>query len=275
MRLDPLGDGLLGVLPAWLSLSSMPGGGQWKAGEHVIFPDDNATHNPANPVWAYNMPTPRTHGWVVFQTGHLNIWTSSDFGTGAGSDASNSDADHPMVGTWFTGSTTTGHISIGPGANVNLFSATSHQQILEAIFMIPVLSNGTDAFNVRFGYADVIAGAVANGAYWEVDSNVAATGNFVTASSSTRTSVVCGPSIVAGTWYRLRIVVTNASKADCYFTTEGTALPSTPTVSTTTNIPSGTGHPLAPSAFIEKNAGTTTKTLAVLHVIAACDRLAA
>lgn len=276
MRLAPDSDGIQSLLPAGAGMSSATPG-VLLAGERVVMPDDNVTPSPTVPVLAYNVPNPRVASYHHYQTGHINQWGSSDVGANVGSNANNSDDQHPMVCTYETGTTATGHICLqAAGGNLlNIFSTTSHLRIYDCVFMVPVLSNGTQAFNVRLGWSAVVAGATTNGAYLEFDSNVSGVASFVTADTSVRTTTSTGVTIVAGTWYRLRIVATNATQIDCYLITENTALPGTPTVTNTTNIPVGTTKGSQPVAMIEKNIGTTTSELSMLYVVTGIDKLAA
>lgn len=275
MRLDPFGDGITSLAAASFGMSSAVAG-TLTPGERVIYPDDNSNHTPTTPVFAYNVATPRTNQFALLQTGHVYLWSSVDaFPGSVGSLVGGSDDQHPMCFQFLTGNTSTGHLSFGSALTAHFYSPTSHVQIFEATFMIPVLSTGGDQFNVRFGWADVITGAVANGAYFEVDSSVAAAGNFVTASASTRTTVSAGTSIVAGTWYRAKIVVTNNTQVDFYFTTEGTPLPATPTVSTVTNIPASVAVTFGTIFIIEKKTGTNERGVSTLWYYVATDRTAA
>lgn len=266
MRLSRLGDGVSSLQPASFGMSSMVAGGVFFPGERAIFPDDNNNHSPTLSVFGYSVPTPRTCSYALLQTGHVYVMSSVDaFPGSTGSLAGGSDDQHPQAFQFLTGNTSTGHLSFGSGNSVFCFHAASHVLMYEAMFMVPVLSTVTDQFVCRIGWTDVVTGAVGNGAYYELDSSVAAAGNLVTASASTRTTSSTGVSIVAGTYYRMRIVVTNATQVDLYIATEGSTFPSTPTVSITTNIPNGVGTPFATICLVNKLAGTTERGLVTVY----------
>jgi hypothetical protein len=182
------------VVPASFGMSKMSGAGVYKPGERVIAPDDNNNISPAAPVFAYAMPTPRTHGFALQRTAHLGLWGSSDFGAGAGGDVTGFDPQHPCVFAIQTGTTTTGHVGLcaGGGVPFNVFSATSHQRIYECVFMVPVLSTGAQTFQVRLGNVSASFGALTNGAYMEVDSNTNANFQFFTKAGGVTTQVDSG-----------------------------------------------------------------------------------
>lgn len=275
MKLEPEGDGIRSLAPASFGMSSATAG-TFQPGERVIYPDDNSNHSPILPVFAYGVPTPRTNAFALLQTGHVYLWSSQDaFPGSTGSLVGGSDDQHPMAFQFLTGNTATGHLSFGSALTAHFFSPTSHVHVFEAVFMIPVLSTVSEQFNVRIGWSDVITGAIANGAAYEIDSSIAASGNLITGSASTRTTTSTGVSIVAGIWYYLKLVVTNATQVDCYITTEGGTIPVTPTVSNTTNIPSGVATTFGSEFLIEKKAGTTERGCSTYYYYVATDRMAA
>jgi hypothetical protein len=261
------------IVPASFGMSKMSGAGAYKPGERVIAPDDNNNLAPAAPVFAYAMPTPRTHGFALQRTAHLGLWGSSDFGAGAGGDVSNFDAQHPCVFAIQTGTTTTGHVGLCAGGGIvfNVFSATSHLRIFDCAFMVPVLSTGAQTFQVRLGNVSASFGTLVNGAYMEVDSNTSPNFQFVCKQASTATQVDSGVALVAGTWYRCRIVVTNNTKVDFWIVAEKATLGS-PTTTIATNIPSGTGQATMPGMLVNASAGTTPKYLVLFWTLSGIDR---
>lgn len=239
-----------------------------------IAPDDNVTVSPTLPSFAANVPSPRTQPWAILTTGHTYIWGSSDFGAGAGGDASEFDNDHPNPFTIYTGTTTTGHVALGAGGGVNMIvlSATSGQRIFDVNFKIPILSDATDTFFVRLGFTSHLFNAVTNGVYFDIDANTNPVAQLITVANSVATTTSTGVTIVAGTWYRLRIEIDNNSAVRVWLVPEGTPWPVTPTATANTNIPSGTAQAVAPVATVKKSAGTNNRKLALYYVLAGCDR---
>jgi hypothetical protein len=89
---------------------------------------------------------------------------------------------------------------------------------------------------------------------------------FKTSSNSTRTTTDTGIAIAAGTWYRFKAVVTNASTADCYLITDSTYHSNGRSygaivVTNSTNIPTGAGRETGAGLAMIKSAGTTSRGL--------------
>lgn len=272
MILSPIGDGIVSVAPDVFGMSSSIVGAIL-AGERIIFPDNNFSHSSLVPVFGYNVPSTRLAQFAVLQSRHIKLWDSSDLGS-ITLDATGSDDQHQAITLGGTSSPTHGMFGTG-GVNAWLLSATSHLLIADAMFMAPILSDGVNTWYCRFGYANVLFGTTTHGAYFEYDANVSATGNLVTSAASVKTSTSTGVTIVAGTWYRVRVVCTNNTRVDLYIAPEGTPLPLVPSCSNTTNIPSGTAQAITPTCGWERTAGTASRFFNFTYFIAGADRLAA
>lgn len=275
MRLFPLGDGL-GEIPAsgfGMSSSQI----SKMAGERIIMPDDNVTSSPDEAVFAYRVATPRTHGWQLFRTNLGFEWGSASAGAGAGLSYTNGDSGHIGTTSIETGTTTTGRFAVANagGLSTYILSATSGLRVFDTKFRVPTLSNGTDTVTVRLGFGDSTTGDHVDGVYLELESNANANLQFKTASNSTRTTSDSGIAIVANTWYRSRIEIVNNTAANLYIAQEGTDLPSTPTVTITTNIPSGTSRAFLAILSAIKSAGTTNRRVDLEYALYGSDRYAA
>lgn len=272
MILSPKGDGIGGLAVDVFGLSSSAPGA-FVAGERVTFPDNNLNHSPTTPQLAYNVPLPRLYPWALLQTRHMKLWESNDLGSPT-LDGTGSDDTHQTMTLGGTSSPT--HVFFGPGVgNAFLLSATSHLLIADAMFRAPILSDGTHTHYARFGYANVFSGVTTHGAYFEFDANTSTTGQLITAAAGVKTLSSTGVTILAGTYYRVRLVATNNTRVDLYIAPEGTPLPSTPSCSNTTNIPSGTGQAIVPTCGWEKTAGSVFRTFDITYFLAGADRLGA
>ena len=240
----------------------------FEPGDFAISADDN-TATSSGVAWDYMVPRPRTHPFAFLSSAHTYLWGSSDFGAGAGGDASGFDADHPNPFTIQTGTTTTGHVglSAGGGVNANVLSATSQKNVFDCVFKVPTLSDVTNRFTVRLGWANVLFGAVAHGVYLELDSFTNGNAQLITKAASVATTTDSGVTIAADTWYRLRIEITANSSVTFKLVAEASAWPSSATATHATNIPSGTGQGVQPTALVEKTAGTANRSLTLYYVL--------
>lgn len=274
MILSPSGDGIASLAPDGNGLSSSTAG-VFAPRERVIFPDDNQHHTPAAPVFAYNIPSPRLCGFASIWARHVKLFDSNDTG-GITFDNANSDDQHPMVITIGGQPALPAHVFFLTGTGNAFFcSATSHALMFDAGFKTPILSNGTDTHYARFGYANTPFGAVTHGFRFEFDPNADVHGVLVTSAAGVSTSVATPITLLANTYYHVQGVATNNTRVDLYIAPEGSPLPSTPSCSSTTNIPSGIGQAFAPTCGFEKTAGTLLRQLSFTHFIPSVDRLRA
>jgi hypothetical protein len=231
------------------------------------------------PVWGDPVPTP--HAVQVFADkfpiNTVNGFSSVVAGTGA-SLTNTADATKGNYVSYSTGTTTTGSASrlLGGTTSPNTISwgSSSHRWRYEAVFRIPTLSNGTDTFLFLCGFTDSTTAEAVDGAYIKLDSNTDTEFQCVTSSNSTRTTTDSAVTAASGTWYRVVIQSTNDTSVDFYIVTEGTALPSTPTITNTTNIPTGTARATQFGVMVVKSAGTTARTAEISFQIGSFNRFA-
>lgn len=235
---------------------------------------------------------PGTRGWVDDVPRPQRVQYSQDLGTvsvngqdwatttsGAGSSATPTavDATHQAVWQLASGTTTTGRSSRGlvVGTGWCVFnSGVMHRYWCR--FMVPTLSDGTDSFGVVAGFHDVnTADDPVDGAYFRLTQADGGSVQAVTSSNSTRTVSTTGLTLVANTWYHGEIVVNGTSTVDFYIWAEGSVKPASPTVTISTNIPSGTTRGMGVRAGILKSAGTNSRTFNVQYQQPSFDRMAA
>lgn len=119
---------------------------------------------------------------------------------------------------------------------------------------IPALTDGTDNFTVRCGILDSPIGPPVDGLFFRY-SNADAHWIAVNRSNSTETAVTCATTVVADTWYKLRVVVNSAATSAAYTIDDGDLQ------TITTNIPSSTTRLTGIGAGIIRDAGTIERTL--------------
>lgn len=87
--------------------------------------------------------------------------------------------------------------------------------IWEAYVQVPILSDGTQTYKVRFGFGDTTAtGEHVDGVYFTYSSTDSTFWRMETSSNSSRSTTPTSVTVVAATWYRLRIEVdANAANA--------------------------------------------------------------
>lgn len=151
---------------------------------------------------------------------------------GSTSNVSTTSTGHPGITQLSTGTSTTG--SAGLGIDRHFWCGTG-MLIAEYVLRVPTLSDGTNTFTVSVGFMDDFGNGVANGAQIKYSHGLN-TGKLqgVTTAASSASTVDLGITVVAGTWYKLRIEV-NAAGTLVTFYVNGT---SSGTLSTT--IPSAT-----------------------------------
>lgn len=251
------------------------GGGAGTRGDVGIQVDDGSTASPA-PAYADAVPTMRTMWWIKETPGTANgPYTSAVSGTGAVAPVAAIDGAHSCVKTLTTGTTTTGRAarSYAPGY---CFDTGGHVFRSDFKFRIATISGATDTFNLSGGHHDALTAIDAvDGAYIKIDSNSNTAIQCVVSSNSTRTTTSSAVTLVAGTWYRIVIIVVNVTRVDFYVVAEGSAWPAAPTVTITTNIPTAAARATATGCGILKSAGTTSRTADVAYQELDHDRLAA
>lgn len=149
-----------------------------------------------------------------------------------------------------TGTTATGRASAL--TNSDAIRHGNGEAATEWEVLLPVLSDGTEEYLVRFGFLDSVIGPPVDGAWWEYDR--AAFGpnwQLVTSSLSTTTRVDSGVAVNT-TNHRLKVVM-NATATSASFSLDDATV-STPI---TTNLPAGRLGGLG--ATIIKSVGTTSR----------------
>lgn len=229
-----------------------------------------------SPVWDGNFPLPQNVQYWEYENGGagaggqgLNAWQNGPVGAGAARTPLTGEAGwFPNAASFETGTTPTGAYSTGRQASV-VFDTTTGLWSHEGTYSIPVLSDNTDSFYFGTGFVDLTFNPTlaVNNAYVMYTHSING-GRFqlITAKNSIRSTVDTGVTVVAGTYYHIRVTVTNAGLVSCWIKTtfSGTTWSDdsnwgAPTVTLSTNIPSGTGQPVFASYGILKYAGTNSR----------------
>lgn len=157
------------------------------------------------------------------------------------------------VYTAITGTTTTGRAALLSYPSLCFGSGAL---IWEARIQIPTLSDGTETFTVRAGLLDSPT-TQTNAAYFSYTHGTNS-GKFqcITSDNGTPTTADSGITVVAGTWYRLRIEVNAAGTSAAFFINSASAA-----ATNSANIPTGAAKPFAGGFGIVKSAGTTSRSL--------------
>ena len=257
-------------------------GGVGVRGERLAVVDDGSA-SPGVVAWDdATLESPRVARWIFDQVGngiasghdHFNELTS---GSGATNSATTADATHQLFRALSAAASGGRAARVYNTANFGIqiqFGAASSSWTYECEFQIPTISDGTDTFVNHLGFLDTLTGASVDGLYLEIDSNADAQAQFITRANSAETKTDTGVTIVAGTWYRLRIVVTNNTTVSCYLATEGSALGAA-VATHTTNIPTGSSRLVGFGANHRKTAGSGSRVINYTYQGAIHDRLAA
>lgn len=186
-----------------------------------------------------------------------NLWAPPDTsGTGANVlvRAAGSDITHPGVAEFHTGTTTTGRANLYQTNQDDEFPLPSNTTY-EAIFKLGALSNGTDTFDMQFGWSHgpYTNPLVALDGIWVSHDSGTNGGNLTLncSSSSTATTSDMGTAPTAGAFMRVGWIL-NAARTSVQGTINGVAAGSP----ITTNIP-GTSPKGMLYNFMKKSAGTT------------------
>jgi hypothetical protein len=180
------------------------------------------------------------------------------------------ESNRPGIGKHDTGTTATGRSVIYFNTlNTFLFGAGA-SWMMEGSIRINTLSTALERFGFIFGFADANSTMPqGDGAFFIYDeggasgAGSAASPNFqvVTASAANKTYTTTSIPVVAGQWYKLKVVVNaDASQVDFYI--DGVKV--VPTHST--NIPSGAGRQTSFLNLLLKSVGTTSRTADIDYV---------
>jgi hypothetical protein len=185
---------------------------------------------------------------------------STSSGTGAGFSIA-SEAGRPGIYQANSGTTATGRNSLTtPNSSTTLGGGT---WTFETMLQVPTLSNATERFQNISGFFDMNTAAnQTDGIYFLYDEGGVSTGssatpNFqiVTSSNSVRTFQTTSTSVVANTWYKLKIVVNATATSVEYFINDVSVGTST------TNIPTGALRQLGWGLLQNKSVGITSRTV--------------
>lgn len=191
-------------------------------------------------------------------TGEPFIISASGTGAAAASIAT-PGAGRVGIVQFATGTTATGRIA--HTTNTNSIRLSGGEYVYEADVNVPVLSDGTNRFQILVGFmAAINTPTQTNAVCFLYDEGGVATGagasanwRSLTANNGTRTYTDTTIAVTANTWVKLRIEI-NANATEVVFKIDGT------TVAThSTNIPTASGREMGAALFIIKSAGTTSR----------------
>lgn len=172
-------------------------------------------------------------------------------GTGAAvTPAQTATAGHPGVISMSPGTTATGYIEMY--MNPQGIRAGAGEIDVTWIVQVPTLSNGTDTFTVLAGIGNTVtAGSQTQGIFFNYTHG---TNSGKWLCNTIGTTADSGVTVVAGTWYTLRILL-DSTASNGYFFINGALV-----ATITTNLPNGT---FGPNIYISKSLGTTARTFLV------------
>lgn len=225
------------------------------------------------PCWTDNVPTPRRMPYLFDHPARGDLEATI---TSANGGAMTVESDDDMTVWLFTVATnanarTARQFSVGTPWLT--FSGTTANHVYESRWLIDTLSTGTDQFDWRSGFGDVVTGGESvDGAYVHIDSQVDAQLQCVTRANSVETRTDSGITINAGTYYNVEILVIANTSVEFRIWAVGGARPSSATVTISTNIPSGTTRAMGILAALNKTVGTATRLVRMHYQVAAHDR---
>lgn len=198
-------------------------------------------------------------GRVIHDYGcqRLDVMTIVATSSGTNLGAGPIDGRHQTVGE-LAATSSTGRAARTFFANSSqniVFTSSSGTWVYEIVFEVPTLPTVTNAFRIIAGFFDSNSALPTDGAYITYDQ---ADGEIqcVTRSNTTETKTDSGVTVVAGTWYRAMIVVTNDSSVDFYVVADATGNTfGAAKAHHTTNIPSGAGRETSGGVYFQQTAG--------------------
>ncbi len=235
-----------------------------------------------NIVWRENRPLLHTKAWHEQAcAGVPQVTANQDWNYVAGGTAAlisqyqSLDGKRQGCGKYETGTQASGHAILSTGYNggdnttMVAFNSTSGTHVYEALpFQIPTLSDATNKFVVYGGFSITASDSAGDGAFFQGNSDTdthfqVSTVNVAGGGGSTTTTT--GITIVAGTWYRAKIVVTNDTSVAFYLIADDTYHSNgrsygAAVATHTTNIPNQSGaSKLGCVLGIRKKASTTNR----------------
>lgn len=160
------------------------------------------------------------------------VWDTHTSGTGSNFGNGSLDNSHPGCGEYQTGTTTSGKVSSFYGAQSSLFYGGGTQTI-EMLINIPVLSNGTDTWDMYIGIHDnniFNGGSIQNGVFFQYIQSSSVNWKIGTANGGASTLTTTSTAVATG-WTKLKIVSTVAPLHTFYVNgvSVGTISTNTPT----------------------------------------------
>jgi hypothetical protein len=180
----------------------------------------------------------------------------SSAGSGAGTNAIQSEAGHPGIIRAVTGTSGTANRYEGYGGGSTLRMATLSASFFARI-RVPTLSDATDRFTDRAGWLNTLwpAYGLTDGCFFRYTDNVnSGRWECVCIASSTETASDSGVYLSANTWVDLLIEI-NAAGTSVVFSINGSVV-----ATVTTNIP-GASPQLAPQCNIRQASGSNSRSL--------------
>lgn len=187
-----------------------------------------------------------TNGWSATWTGTLDSLNTM------------ADADHPGVWTCETDSLTSTYVAIHygwPSAPSILLGGGRY--VVEAMIKIEDLADGTDDYDIRFGFGDSVNADFTNGVYFEYDRDTRTNWSRCVADNGSRTKTDTSVAVAADAWIKLRIEI-NAAGTSAEFFINGTSVGTH-----SSGIPTASGRYAVPVLHIAKEAGTTDRKMYV------------
>lgn len=219
--------------------------------------------NPAAPIinWTGDVSIPATV--VSYYTDFTEVTASAtdhwvggvNSGTGASSTQQGASGNKMGIRRITSGTDTTG---IGTIASSPIVIEPANGTLLfESLVRIPLVSDGTETFTTRVGFYNTIAGITDQICFRYTHS--VNTGKFqaVTMKATTETAQDTLQTVVADTWYKLRVEVNAAATSATFYINDVL------TNTIATNIPNTSTNIFGFGAGIFKSAGTTARTLDV------------
>lgn len=185
-----------------------------------------------------------------------NVMASNVSGASAANTQQSGESSHPGLIRMTTGTTSTGRAGYISGTN-NMLFGSGVTWTATAGLRVNALSDATDTYIMRFGFGDSATADGVDGCFFRY-SNGINSGKWQGVCRKANVESVCdtGLSITAGTWYNLKIGVSNDTSS-ANFVANDTSL-----CTVTTNIPTTTSTVFGLVATMVKTVGTNnTKSI--------------
>ena len=156
------------------------------------------------------------------------------------------------------GNTSTGRAGLYTGVTSSLFPIGSGLTTFIAKVKFPILSTSGQRYSAGFGFMDGVSlAASADAIMFLYDEVSSANWKVVTVSNSVSTGTVLASSttVVADTWYELKIVINPAASSVAFYV-NNTQVTNSPI---TSNIPTGVTRATGVGAYLLKSVGSTSR----------------